>query len=150
MKQRTPTQKYGIRCNIIKIHTLIGPTKPLKHPRRNLIEIAIQKLVLRPKRVLKITLRRKKINVNAQTYKKNTLFANVTPFHEQNLLLICKIKQNIYTAYARCMHFFGSTNTEMVHNNIIGFRPYRSAAIPHKMAVKALPIINEAASRNKI
>lgn len=48
------------------------------------------------------------------------------------------------------MHFLGSTDTEMVHNNIIGFRPYRSAAIPHKMAVKALPIINEAASRNKI
>lgn len=37
--------------------TFIGPSKPFKLPKRNLVVIAIQKLTLRPKRVLKITLR---------------------------------------------------------------------------------------------
>lgn len=40
-----------------RMQTFIGPSKPLKHPSRNLIEIAIQKFVLRPKRVLNKTLR---------------------------------------------------------------------------------------------
>ena len=40
--------------------TFIGPSKPFKLPRRNLVAIAIQKFTLRPKRVLKITIRKKK------------------------------------------------------------------------------------------
>ena len=53
--------------NLLNIHsknylqyetdTLIGPSKPFRLPRRNLVETAIQKLTLRPKRVLKITLK---------------------------------------------------------------------------------------------
>jgi hypothetical protein len=37
--------------------TFIGPSKPFKLPRRNLVIMAIQKFTLRPKRVLKMTLR---------------------------------------------------------------------------------------------
>lgn len=39
------------------IDTFIGPSKPFKLPRRNLVMTAIQKLMLRPKRVLKTTLK---------------------------------------------------------------------------------------------
>ena len=41
----------------IENNTFIGPSKPFKLPRRNLMLIAIQKLVLRPNSVLKMTLK---------------------------------------------------------------------------------------------
>lgn len=41
----------------ILIGTFIGPSKPFKLPRRNRIVTAIQKLMLRPNRVLKMILK---------------------------------------------------------------------------------------------
>jgi len=37
--------------------TFIGPSKPFKHPRKNRVVTAIQKLVLRPNSVLKMILK---------------------------------------------------------------------------------------------
>jgi len=42
---------------IVLIGTFIGPSKPFKHPRKNRVATAIQKLVLRPKSVLKMILK---------------------------------------------------------------------------------------------
>jgi hypothetical protein len=43
--------------NFVFIGTCIGPSKPFKLPRKNRAVTAIQKLVLRPKSVLKIILK---------------------------------------------------------------------------------------------
>jgi hypothetical protein len=42
---------------IVLIGTFIGPSKPFKHPRKNRVVTAIQKLVLRPNSVLKMILK---------------------------------------------------------------------------------------------
>jgi hypothetical protein len=46
-----PTLKSGSNGS-----TFTGPIAPFKHPRRNLVITAIQKLVLKPNSVLKTTL----------------------------------------------------------------------------------------------
>jgi len=42
---------------VLKCDTFTGPSIPFKLPRRNLVTTAIQKLVLRPNSVLKMTLK---------------------------------------------------------------------------------------------
>jgi hypothetical protein len=61
LEQSLNIERYIVVYSFTKLrHTLITPSKQLKQPRRNLTEIASQKLVLRPKRVLNMILKRVK------------------------------------------------------------------------------------------
>lgn len=110
--------------------TLIVPSRLLKIPRRNLIESAIQKLVLRPNRVLNTTLRS---------------IINDTTVSEDNF----ENEQDSYWQWESGRQGFETTDTEDTPINIIGFRPYRSANHPQKNDVNALPIINEDPNNRK-
>jgi hypothetical protein len=50
-------QMTNLLGNFVLIGTFIGPSKPFKLPRKNRVDTAIQKLVLRPNSVLKMILK---------------------------------------------------------------------------------------------
>lgn len=93
--------------------------------------MAIQQFVLRPKSVLKITLKRSK-NQNVLRKSRSQRSSNIEWTKEQQ-----HIQENPVT------------NTAAVPIIMTGFRPYRSAIIPHKTDVRALPSINEEPSWNQ-
>lgn len=113
--------------------TLIGPSKPFKLPRRNLVQTAIQKFTLRPKRVLKITLKHVSSNCCLPKY-----------------LKICGKKKlsNIYIVVSSSSKHL-VTNTALVPRMMTGFRPYRSAITPQKTDVNARPSMNAEPSRQR-
>lgn len=122
--------KFQLYC------TFIGPSKPFKAPRRNLVAIAIQQVKLSPNSVLNMTL--------------------VPLYQELSQTNTNKKKRNCYTGVNQVVpdinYYFiqrrkNITNTAKMPNTTTGFLPIRSAAIPQTVEVKHRPNINEAPIR---